>query len=117
MKTVLIADDSSFMRRLIKNIAVKNGYHVVGEAENGQTAVDKYKELLPDIVTMDLVMDELTGLEALKQIIKENPNANIIMISSMGQEIIVRDAIIFGAKNFLHKPFDEQQIIDAFEKL
>jgi len=117
MKTVLIVDDSSFMRRLINKVVTKNGYIVVGEAGNGKIGFDKFMELRPDIVTLDLVMDEMNGLDVLKQIINTDPNASVIMISSMGQEVIVRDAIMLGAKNFLHKPFDEQQIIDAFEKL
>jgi len=117
MKTVLVVDDSSLMRRLIKNIVTKNGYNVIGEAVNGKLGVEKYKELKPDIVTLDMVMDEMNGLEALKLIIEENPDANVIMVSSMGQEVIVRDAIVAGAKNFLLKPFDEKQVIDAFSKL
>ena len=117
MKTVLIVDDSSLMRRIIRRIVTKNGYDVVGEAVNGKYGVEKYKELNPDIVTMDLVMDEMNGLEALKLIVGENPNANVIMVSSMGQEAIVRDAIVLGAKNFLLKPFDDMQVINAFNKL
>ena len=117
MKTVLVVDDSSLMRRLIKNIIIKNGYQVVGEAVNGKLGVEKYMELRPDIVTLDMVMDEMNGLEALKLIIEENPDANVIMVSSMGQDIIIREAILSGAKNFLLKPFDEKQVLDAFNKL
>jgi len=117
MKTVLVVDDSSLMRRLIKNIVIKNGYDVIGEAVNGKLGVEKFKELKPDIVTLDLVMDEMNGLEALKLIIEEKPDANVIMVSSMGQDVIVRDAIVSGAKNFLLKPFDENQVMDAFNKL
>ena len=104
MKTVLIVDDSSIMRKILKSIVTQNGYEVVGEATNGKMGVKKYKELQPDIVTMDFVMDKMNGLEALSRIIGENPNANVIMVSSMGQEAIVRDAIVLGAKNFLLKP-------------
>jgi len=117
MKTVLVVDDSSLMRRLIKNIVIKNGYDVIGEAVNGKLGVEKYKELRPDITTLDLVMDEMNGLEALKLIIEENPDANVIMVSSMGQDVIVRDAIVSGAKDFLLKPFDEDQVMTAFNKL
>jgi len=117
MKTVLIVDDSSLMRRIIRHILIKNGYDVVGEAVNGRLGVEKYKELHPDIVTMDLVMDEMGGLEALKLIIQENPDANVIMVSSMGQDVVVRDAIVAGAKNFLLKPFDEKQVVEAIKKL
>jgi len=117
MKTVLVVDDSSLMRRLIKNIVTKNGYEVIGEAVNGKIGVEKFKELNPDVVTLDMVMDEMNGLEALKLIIEEKPDANVIMVSSMGQEVIVRDAIVAGAKNFLLKPFDERQVMEAFKKL
>ena len=117
MKTVLIVDDSTMMRRMIRNIVVKNGFTVVGEAENGELGVNKYRELRPDFVTMDLIMDEMTGLEALKIILEEDPDANVIMVSSMGQDVIIRDAIVLGAKNFLLKPFDEQQVMDAIKKL
>ena len=117
MKTVLIVDDSTIMRRIMKNIVTKNGYNVVGEASNGKAGLKKYKDLRPDIVTMDVVMDEMDGLEALSRIIGENPDANVIMVSSMGQEVIVRDAIVLGARNFLLKPFDEKQVIDAFKKI
>jgi len=117
MKTVLIVDDSSIMRRIMKSIVTKNGYEVVGEASNGKAAVIKFRELRPDIVTMDVVMDEMSGLEALKKITSEYPDAKVIMVSSMGQEVIVRDAIVFGAKNFLLKPFDEMQVVEALKKL
>jgi len=117
MKTVLIVDDSALMRRILLNIITKNGYDVVGEAANGKIAVKKYKELRPDIVTMDFVMDEMNGLDALRHIIEFDPGANIIMVSSMGQEVIVRDAIVLGAKNFLLKPFDEKQVVEALKKM
>ena len=117
MKTVLIVDDSAFMRRLIKKIVTNIGYDVVGEADNGRLGVEKYKELKPDFVTMDLVMDDMNGLDALKLIIEADPDANVIMVSSMGQDVIVRDAIVIGAKNFLLKPLDEKQVIEAIKKL
>jgi len=117
MKTVLIVDDSAFMRRIIRNIVTKNGYDVVGEAANGQSGVEKFRKLRPDIITMDMVMDEMNGLDALKHIIEEFPDANVIMVSSMSQDVIVRDAIVLGAKNFIHKPFDEEQVMEAINKL
>jgi two-component system chemotaxis response regulator CheY len=117
MKTVLIVDDSALMRRIIRHILTKNGYEVVGEATNGKRGVEKFKELKPDIVTMDLVMDKMGGMEALRRIVEADPDANVIMVSSMGQEVVVRDAIVTGAKNFLLKPFDEKQVIDALRKL
>lgn len=117
MAKVLIVDDAAFMRISIKNMLTKNGYEVVGEAENGKIGVEKYKELSPDIVTMDITMPEMSGLDALKEIIKINPAAQVIMVSAMGQEAMVRDAIISGAKGFIVKPFKEDGIISAIKKL
>jgi len=117
MKTVLIVDDSALMRSILKDILTCNGYNVVGEARNGRIGVEKYKELNPDIVTMDVIMDEMDGIAALRQIRRYNSNAKVVMVSSMGQEVIVREAILCGANAFLLKPFDENQIRDAFNKL
>ncbi len=117
MKKVLIVDDAAFMRVSIKNALSKNGYDVVGEAENGKVAVQKYQELEPDIVTMDITMPELSGLEALKQIMRLNPGANVVMVSAMGQESMVREAVMNGAKGFIVKPFKEDAILTAFSKL
>ena len=116
MKTVLIVDDSAIMRRIMKNIVTGNGYSVIGEAKNGKMGVDKYIELNPDIVTMDVTMDEMNGIEALRQIKKYNPMAKVIMVSSMGQDVIVKDAIIAGAKGFIVKPFIEKQLIDVLNR-
>jgi two-component system chemotaxis response regulator CheY len=113
----MIVDDAAFMRIQIKNMLSKNGYDVVGEAENGMVAVERYKELNPDVVTMDITMPEMGGLEALKEIIKINSAAQVIMVSAMGQEAIVRDAIISGAKGFIVKPFKEEGIVAAIKKL
>ena len=117
MTKVLIVDDAAFMRISIKNMLTKNGYEVVGEAENGKVAVQKFQDLSPDIITMDITMPELDGLGALKKIIKINPNAKVIMVSAMGQEAMVRDAVISGAKGFIVKPFKEDAIISAISKL
>jgi two-component system chemotaxis response regulator CheY len=117
MAKVLIVDDAAFMRISIKNMLTKNGYEVVGEAENGKVGVDKYRELSPDIVTMDITMPEMDGLESLKAIVKINPKAQVIMVSAMGQEAMVRDAILSGAKGFIVKPFKEDGIISAIKKL
>jgi two-component system chemotaxis response regulator CheY len=117
MAKVLIVDDAAFMRISIKNMLTKNGYDVVGEAENGAIGVEMYKELQPDIVTMDITMPEMSGLEALKEIITINPAANVVMVSAMGQEAMVRDAIVSGAKGFIVKPFKEDGIIAAIKKL
>ena len=117
MAKVLIVDDAAFMRISIKNMLTKNGYDVVGEAENGAIGVEMYKELQPDIVTMDITMPEMSGLDALKEIVKTNPHANVVMVSAMGQETMVREAIVSGAKGFIVKPFKEDGIIAALKKL
>lgn len=117
MKRVMIVDDAAFMRISIRNTLTKNGYEVVGECENGKVAVTKYQELKPDIVTMDITMPEMDGLEALKAIMKADPNAKVVMVSAMGQEGMVRDAVMSGAKGFIVKPFKEEAIIAAFSKL
>lgn len=117
MKTVLIVDDAAFMRVSIKNMVTKLGYEVIGEAENGKAAITKFQELNPDIVTMDITMPELNGLDALKAIIKINPKANVIMVSAMGQETMVREAVMCGAKGFIVKPFKEEVISAALSKL
>lgn len=117
MAKVLIVDDAAFMRIQIKNMLSKNGYEVAGEAENGMIAVEKYKELSPDVVTMDITMPELSGLDALREIIKADPQAKVVMVSAMGQEAMVRDAILSGAKGFIVKPFKEEGILAAVKKL
>jgi len=117
MKRVMIVDDAAFMRISIRNTLTKNGYEVVAECENGRIAVQKYSEVRPDIVTMDITMPELDGLGALKAIMKIDPAAKIVMVSAMGQEVMVRDAVMSGAKGFIVKPFKEEAIIAAFAKL
>jgi len=117
MNRVLIVDDAAFMRMAIRTILDKNGFEVAGEAENGQIAVRKYKELKPDIVTMDITMPEMTGIEALKSIKAVDPGAKVIMISAMGQEVMVREAIILGAKSFIVKPFKEEHVIQTISKV
>lgn len=116
MKKVLIVDDAAFMRMAIKNILVKNGFQVVGEAENGSVGFLKYMELKPDIVTMDVTMPEMDGIEALKKIMANDAKANVIMITAMGQEPMVKEAIISGAKGFIVKPFREETILSVFNK-
>ena len=115
-KKVLIVDDAAFMRMMIKDILEKNGYNVVGEAENGSVAVEKYKELTPDLVTMDITMPEKDGIQALKEIKEIDPSATIIMCSAMGQQAMVIDAIQAGAKDFIVKPFQADRVIEAVSK-
>lgn len=117
MINVLIADDATFMRLTIRGMLEKNGITVAGEAENGLVAVNKYKELKPDIVTLDITMPEMTGIEALKEIMKFDPKAKVIMVSAMGQEFMVKDAILSGAKTFIVKPFKEEHVIETIKKI
>lgn len=116
-KRVLIVDDAAFMRIKLKDILEKNNYEVAGEAENGHEAVEKYKELQPDIVTMDITMPELDGVEALKEIKTIDPDASILMCSAMGQQSMVMDAIRAGALDFIVKPFDTERVIRALDKV
>jgi len=117
MKTVLVVDDAAFMRVSIKNMLTKNGYEVIGEAENGKIAIQKYQDLNPDIVTMDITMPEMDGLASLKKILEVDPSANIVMVSAMGQEGMVREAVQSGAKGFIVKPFKEDVILSALGNL
>lgn len=115
-KRILIVDDAAFMRMMIKDILTKNGYEVVGEAENGQVAVAQYKELKPDLVTMDITMPEMDGISAVKAIKKLDPGAKIIMCSAMGQQMMVMEAIQAGARDFIVKPFQQDRVIQAVKK-
>lgn len=117
MKRVLIVDDAAFMRMTIKNMLSNYEYEIVGEAENGLEAVEKYKELQPDIVTMDITMPELDGIQALRMIKKLNPGAAVVMVSALGQEAKMKEAIIYGAKGFIVKPFKEEILLGALSKL
>lgn len=110
MKRVLVVDDAAFMRLSLKMLLEKLGFDVVGEAENGLKAVQLYKQLKPDIVTMDLTMPEVGGIDAIKMIKAIDKEARIIVISSMGHEILVREAIIAGAISFIVKPFKEDTV-------
>lgn len=114
---ILIVDDAAFMRMMLKDIMVKGGHEVVGEAENGAVAIDKYRELHPDLVTMDITMPEMDGIASLKEIMKHDQNAKVIMCSAMGQQAMVLEAIQSGAKDFLVKPFQAERVIEAVGKL
>ncbi|WP_017187654.1 response regulator [Alkalibacillus haloalkaliphilus] len=113
---ILIVDDAAFMRMMIKDILEKNDYVIVGEAENGQEAVEQYKELKPDLVTLDITMPEKNGIEALKEIMSEDSNAKVVMCSAMGQQAMVIDAIQAGAKDFIVKPFQADRVLEAIGK-
>ena len=116
-KKILICDDAAFMRMMIKDILTKNGYEVAGEAENGAKAVEKYNELKPDLVLMDITMPEMDGIQALKQIKSTNPSANVIRCSAMGQQAMVIEAIQSGAKDFIVKPFQAERVLEAVKKV
>lgn len=116
-KRVLIVDDAAFMRMMIKDILSKNGYEVVGEAENGVKAVEKYKELAPDLVLMDITMPEMNGIDAIKNIRSMDPGAKVCMCSAMGQQAMVIEAIQAGAKDFIVKPFQAERVIEAVRKV
>ena len=114
---ILLVDDAAFMRMMLKDILVKNGYEVLGEAENGLKAVEKYKELNPDLVIMDITMPEMDGIDAVKEIKKTDANATVIMCSAMGQQAMVIEAIQSGAKDFIVKPFQADRILEAVKKV
>ena len=116
-KNILICDDAAFMRMMIKDILTKNGYNIAGEAENGQKAVEKYAELKPDLVLMDITMPEMDGIEALKRIKAAVPSASVIMCSAMGQQAMVIESIQSGAKDFIVKPFQADRVIEAVQKV
>jgi len=113
---VMIVDDAAFMRMMVKDILSKNGFNVVGEAENGAVAVEKYMELTPDLVIMDITMPEMDGLQAVREIKKRDAQARIIMCSAMGQQAMVIDAIQSGAKDFIVKPFQADRVVEAVTK-
>ena len=117
MAKVLIVDDAAFMRMMIKDILEKNDFEIVGEANNGLVAVDMYKKEKPDVVTMDITMPDMDGIEAVKQIKAFDPNAKIIMSSAMGQQSMVMDAIRAGAKDFIVKPFQAERVLEAIKKV
>jgi two-component system chemotaxis response regulator CheY len=110
---ILIVDDAKFLRETLKKILSNGHYSIVGEAKNGLEAVRLYKKLRPDLVIMDITMPEMSGIDAMKEIRKEDPDAKIIMCSAIGQQRVVFEAIEAGAKDFLVKPFDEMRVLQA----
>jgi two-component system, chemotaxis family, chemotaxis protein CheY len=114
---VLLVDDASFMRMMLKNILVGSGYEIIGEAENGAKAIEQFKALKPDLVIMDIIMPEMGGIDAVREIMKVNPGAKILMCSSMGQQSLVVEAIQAGAKDFIVKPFQPSNVIEAVKKV
>ena len=116
-KDILICGDAAFMRMRSKDILTKNGYNIAGEAENGAKAVEKYNELKPDLVLMDITMPEMDGIQALKKIKETDPNASVIMCSAMGQQAMVIESIQSGAKDFIVKPFQADRVLEAVQKV
>jgi two-component system chemotaxis response regulator CheY len=116
-KRIMIVDDAMFMRKLLSDIVTKAGYEVVAEAGNGNEAFQKYKEVKPDLVTMDITMPEVSGIEGLRLIISVDPNAKVLMCSAMGQESMVIDSVRSGAKGFIVKPFVPEKVISEISKL
>lgn len=116
-KSILICDDAAFMRMMIKDILVKGGYEIAGEAGDGAVAVEKYPQLKPDLVLMDITMPNMDGLQALKEIKKADPDAKVIMCSAMGQQAMVIEAIQSGAKDFIVKPFQAEHVLETVKKV
>ncbi len=117
MATILVVDDAAFMRMMLRDILQKEGHLVVGEAANGEEAIKKYKELKPDIVTMDITMPKMDGIGGVTGIRKNDPNAKVIMVSAMGQQQMVVDAIQAGADDFIVKPLQAERVIMAINKV
>lgn len=116
-KTILVVDDAMFMRKMLSDILTQAGYEVVGEAADGDEAYKKYKELKPNLVTMDITMPMTSGIEGTKKIVSEFPDANILMCSAMGQENMVVESVTNGAKGFIVKPFKVEKVIDSVQKI
>lgn len=117
MAKVLIIDDAAFMRLSLKSMLERNGFEVVGEAENGEVGIVKYKEVSPDIVTMDVTMPKMDGVQTLKLIKEYDPKARVVMVTAMGQEQIVKQAVLSGAKSFIVKPFKEDRLVETLKKV
>lgn len=116
-KRILVVDDSSFLRNSLKKILEGHGYEVVGMAENGLEAVTKYKALKPDLVTLDIIMPQASGLQALQMLRAIDPNVSAVMVSSMSTKESVTDCVKAGAKNYILKPFDEGKVAEVIRKV
>lgn len=114
---VLIVDDAIFMRKMISDILVENGMEIVGEADTGAKAIERYKELRPDLVTMDIIMPEMNGIDAVRKILEHDAQARIVMCSALGQQALVQEAIAAGAKDFLIKPFNAARVVEVIAKV
>ncbi|MEN8687374.1 MAG: response regulator [Desulfuromonadales bacterium] len=114
---VMVVDDALFMRNILKDIFVRHGYEVVAEAENGDTALQLYQESNPDLVTMDIVMPKKSGIEALQEIMAADPDAHVIMVSALGQDALVLEAVEAGARDFIVKPFKEDKVLETVRRV
>lgn len=117
MAKILIADDSTFMRKILINILQKEGYKEVFEAKDGEEAIAKFKSEKPDLVLLDIIMEKKDGIEALKDIMKADRKAKVIMISAVGQEQMIKEALKLGAKDYIVKPFDAKKVADSVKKI
>jgi two-component system chemotaxis response regulator CheY len=115
--SVMIVDDALFMRNMLKDIFIRAGYAVVAEAEDGVVALERYREVRPDLVTMDIVMPKRSGIEALRDIVKEDPRACVVMVSALGQDSLVLEAVEAGARDFIVKPFKEDKVLDVVRRV
>ncbi|MHA2000455.1 MAG: response regulator [Promethearchaeota archaeon] len=116
-KTIVITDDASFMRKILSKILIQQNYEIIGQADSANAGIEAYKRLHPDLITMDICMPNKSGLEAIHEIIDFDPDAKILVVSALGQELLVMEAIEAGAKDFVVKPFKKEEIIDCVRKI
>jgi len=114
---IMVVDDALFMRNMLKDIFTRAGYEIVAEAENGEAALALYRETRPDLVTMDIVMPKKSGLEALQEIMSSDPKACVVMVSALGQDSLVIEAVEAGARDFIVKPFKEAKVIEIVRRI
>lgn len=114
---VMIVDDALFMRNMLKDICVRAGFEVVAEGDNGESALELFREHRPDLVTMDIVMPKRSGIEALQDIVAEDPRARVVMVSALGQESLIVEAVEAGARDFIVKPFKEEKVLDIIRRV
>jgi two-component system chemotaxis response regulator CheY len=113
---ILIVDDAAFMRNLLRDVFTKDSrFEVVGEASNGNEAIEKYQQLRPDLVTMDIVMPGMDGIEAVRKLVRQDPGARVVMVSALGQEALVMESLVAGARDFVVKPFEPEKVIKTVE--
>ena len=114
---VMVVDDAIFMRNMLKDIFVRTGYEIVAEADNGETALQLYQDTRPDLVTMDIVMPKKSGIEALQEIMADDPQACVVMVSALGQDALVLEAVESGARDFIVKPFKEDKVLETVRRV